>query len=107
MTPESSERTRQVYDDVATSLADAGVTKGSMFGMPCLKTGKKVLAGLWGDAMNFKLPPQARESALALPGAEPFDPGMGRPMREWVLVPLAEAASWPGLAQQALDYVRE
>src|SRR6266540_3589653 len=65
MTPESSERTRQLYDEVAAKLADAGVVKGSMFGMPCLKVGKKMLGGIWGDAMNFKLPPEAREPALA------------------------------------------
>ncbi|MGH3462799.1 MAG: hypothetical protein ACRDP9_15160 [Kribbellaceae bacterium] len=106
MTPQSSERTMQVYDEVAAGLADEGVTKGSMFGMPCLKTGKKVLGGLWGDAMNFKLPTEAREKALTLPGAEPFDPGMGRPMKEWVLVPLDESASWRDLAAQALAYVR-
>jgi hypothetical protein len=106
MMPEVGERTRQVYDEVAAGLADEGVTKGSMFGMPCLKTGKKVIAGLWGDAMNFKLPADAREKALELPGAEPFDPGMGRPMKEWVVVPLAAAESWPGLARDALEYVR-
>ncbi|HEY3001944.1 MAG TPA: hypothetical protein VGJ44_06305 [Kribbellaceae bacterium] len=107
MTPESSERTRELYDEVAAKLADAGVAKGSMFGMPCLKVGKKMLGGIWGDAMNFKLPPRAREAALALPGAEPFDPGMGRPMKEWVVVPLAQADRWPELAEQALEYVRE
>lgn len=107
MMPTSGERTKQLYDEVAAGLAPAGVVKGSMFGMPCLKIGKKVLAGVWGDAMNFKLPPDARAEALALRGAEPFDPGMGRPMKEWVVVPLAESASWPGLAEQALEFVRE
>jgi hypothetical protein len=106
MIPEFSASAQERYDEVAAALADAGVTKGKMFGMPCLKTGRKVLAGLYGDAMNFKLPPEARQKALALPGAEPFDPGMGRPMKEWVVVPLAESASWAALAEQALDYVR-
>jgi hypothetical protein len=107
MGPESGERTKELYDEVAAGLAPAGVVKGSMFGMPCLKIGKKVLGGIWGDAMNFKLPPDAREEALVLPGAEPFDPGMGRPMKEWVVVPLAESASWPKLAERALEFVRE
>jgi hypothetical protein len=106
MTQESSERTRQLYDEVADGLAEAGVVKGSMFGMPCLKIGRKVIGGLWGDAMNFKLPPDARETALAMPGAEQFDPGMGRPMKEWVLVPVAQADAWPKLAEQALEFVR-
>jgi hypothetical protein len=107
MMPQSSEQTQRLYDEVAAGLADAGVTKGKMFGMPCLKTGKKVIGGLWGEAMNFKLPPEARQTALALDGAEPFDPGMGRPMKEWVVVPVAHAARWPDLAEAALGYVKQ
>jgi hypothetical protein len=106
MMPQISDATRTLYDEVADRLADQGVTRGSMFGMPCLKTGRKVLAGLWGDAMNFKLPPDALADALTLPGAEPFDPGMGRPMKEWVVVPAAESARWVDLAERSLAYVR-
>jgi hypothetical protein len=106
MMPQISDATRTLYDEVADRLADQGVTRGSMFGMPCLKIGKKVLAGLWGDAMNFKLPPDALAEALALPGAEPFDPGMGRPMKEWVVVPAAESERWADLAERSLAYVR-
>jgi hypothetical protein len=106
MMPQISDATRTLYDEVADRLADQGVTRGSMFGMPCLKIGKKVLAGLWGDAMNFKLPPDALAEALAVPGAEPFDPGMGRPMKEWVVVPAAESERWADLAERSLAYVR-
>ena len=56
--------------------------------------------------MTFKLPPEPREKALALSGAEPFDPGMGRPMKEWVVVPLEHAATWPEYAEQAMEFVR-
>ena len=105
MMPKVSERAIAAYDAVAAGLVSAGVVRGSMFGMPCLKVGKKVLAGMFGDAMTFKLPPEPREKALALPGAEPFDPGMGRPMKEWVVIPLAESAVWPDYAAEALEYV--
>jgi hypothetical protein len=107
MMPIVSDQARQEFDAVAAGLAGAGVAPSSMFGMPCLKIGRKVLAGMYGDAMTFKLPPVPREKALGLDGAEPFDPGMGRPMKEWVLVPLAQSASWPALADEALAYVRE
>ena len=106
MMPQISDGTRKLYDEVADRLADEGVTRGSMFGMPCLKTGRKVLAGVWGDAMNFKLPPDALAEALALPGAEQFDPGMGRPMKEWVVVPADQSKHWAGLAERSLAYVR-
>ncbi|MGW7684854.1 hypothetical protein ACWGID_29205 [Kribbella sp. NPDC054772] len=105
MMPKVSERAIAEYDAVAAGLESAGVVRGSMFGMPCLKVGKKVLAGMFGDAMTFKLPPAAREQALALPGVEQFDPGMGRPMKEWVKIPLAQSAVWPDYAADALEYV--
>jgi len=107
MMPKVSDEAVAAYDAVAAGLEGAGVVRGSMFGMPCLKIEKKMLAGLYGDAMTFKLPPEPREEALALAGAEHFDPGMGRPMKEWVVVPLEHAASWPKFAEQALEFVRE
>ncbi|GAA3564485.1 hypothetical protein [Kribbella ginsengisoli] len=106
MKPKISLQTRLEYDAVAKGLADEGVVEGSMFGMPCLKIEKKMLAGLFGDAMTFKLPPGPREEALKLTGAEAFDPGMGRPMKEWVVIPLEHAATWPKYAEQALAFVR-
>lgn len=105
MMPKVSDAGLAAYDAVADGLETAGVVRGSMFGMPCLKIGKKVVAGMYGDAMTFKLPPGPRERALALPGAEPFDPGMGRPMKEWVMIPLAQSDAWAEYASEALEYV--
>ncbi len=76
-----------------------------MFGMPCLKRENgKVVAGHWKDGgLTVKLTDEsAREQALALPGVELFDPGMGRPMREWVLVPQTLSGEWLRLAEQAI-----
>jgi hypothetical protein len=76
-----------------------------MFGMPCLKRENgKVVAGSWKDGgLTVKLTDETqRERALALPGVELFDPGMGRPMREWVLVPEALSDEWLRLVDQAI-----
>ena len=105
MMPKVSAEAVAAYDAVAAGLESAGVVRGSMFGMPCLKIGKKVVAGMFGDAMTFKLPPAAREKALAVEGVEQFDPGMGRPMKEWVKVPLTRSEVWPEYAAEALEYV--
>jgi hypothetical protein len=81
------------------------VRESKMFGMPCLKReNDKVVAGHWKDGgLTVKLTDEAeREQALALPGAEPFDPGMGRPMREWVLVPAVLSGEWKRLVEQAI-----
>ena len=54
--------------------------------------------------MVFKLTDEAkREQALALDGAERFDPMGGRPMREWVVVPASHSDEWLRLAQDALS----
>lgn len=79
--------------------------ESKMFGMPCLKRENgKVVAGYWKDGgLTVKLTDEAtREQALALPGAELFDPGMGRVMREWVLVPASLSSEWLNLVEQAV-----
>ena len=104
--PQPSPETSARFDRVAESLMKASpATRGQMFGMPVLKIGTKVFAGVWGDAMNFKLGEKERAAALRLEGATSFDPGMGRPMKEWVLVPAEHAARWSRLAKQALAFV--
>jgi hypothetical protein len=86
-----------------------GVGEAKMFGMPSLKTDTgKAFAGLFEDAMVFKLTGEAHQRALALKGAKLFDPsGRNRPMKEWVQVPFAHAEKWLDLAQDAWQYVGE
>jgi hypothetical protein len=97
-----SQRYDELVADVTARHAD--VSSGQMFGMPCLKRGGKVVAGLWKDGgLTVKFTDAAaREEALALPGAELFDPGMGRRMREWVLVPAHQSDRWDDLVERAL-----
>ena len=81
------------------------ITPGKMFGMPCLKRASgKVVAGFWKDGgITVKLVDStAREAALALPGVDLFDPGMGRVMKEWVLVPATQAGDWERLVELAI-----
>ncbi len=77
------------------------VVKSQMFGMPCLKLNKKVLAGFHSGEAVFKLGSAAVPDALKIPGAKLFDPGMGRPMKDWVQVPTDQSAKWPELAESA------
>jgi TfoX/Sxy family transcriptional regulator of competence genes len=97
-----SQRYEALVAEVTARHGD--VSPGQMFGMPCLKRGGKVVAGLWKDGgLTVKLTDEAaREEALALPGAELFDPGMGRRMREWVLVPAEQSDRWDELVERAL-----
>jgi hypothetical protein len=95
------------YHALAEELAPTGVVSGQMFGMPTLKAGGKAFAGLYEGGMVFKLDGDAHARALSLAGAHIFDPsGMGRPMKQWVVVPAEHAPSWEELAREALGYVR-
>jgi hypothetical protein len=97
---------RARFDEIAADLEarDPDVQLGQMMGHPCVKAGGKIIASYQTKgSMVFKLPDQAeREKALALEGAEPFNPmGSGRVMKEWVDVPVAHAAKWAELAETA------
>ena len=94
------------YDELAEALADRGVVASSLFGSPTLKVNKKAFAGLRGDAVSFRLVAGTSEhgEALALDGAALLDPsGMGRPMKDWVLVPVAHSGKWLGYADAAIS----
>jgi hypothetical protein len=91
-------------DLVAEVTTRYPLREGKMFGMPCLKREDgKVVASHWKDGgLTVKLTDEVvREQALAIPGAQLFDPGMGRVMREWVLVPESQSDEWQQLVERA------
>ena len=103
--PATTAKVTQRFEDLGEELAGMGVSMSKMFGMPCLKVKKSSFAGVWGDAMVFKLTGEPHAAALKLKGAGLFDPMGGRPMREWVVVPFAHAKRWREFAEAALEYV--
>jgi hypothetical protein len=97
---------RARFDEIADDCLarDGAVELTQMMGMPALKRNGKLWVGYWKDEMVFKLTdPAERDAALALEGAHLFDPGeRDRPMKEWVVVPIAHERKWAKLADQAL-----
>jgi hypothetical protein len=94
---------------VSEMIATSPTTSGKMFGMPCLKNSNgKAFAGYAEGAMVFKLGGASHTEALALSGARLFDPSeRGRPMKEWVVVPLEHGSRWLEFARDAFDHVTE
>ena len=89
---------------VADVTARHPLHESKMFGMPCLKRENgKVVAGHWKDGgLTVKLTDVVqREDALEA-GAQPFDPGKVRVMKEWVLVPETLSGEWLLLVEQAI-----
>ena len=89
---------------VAEVTARHQLRESKMFGMPCLKRENgKVVAGYWKDGgITVKLTDVTQREAALAAGAQPFDPGMGRVMKEWVLVPASQSDSWERLVEQAV-----
>ena len=91
---------------VSEMLATSPTTSGKMFGMPTLKNSAgKAFAGYTEGAMVFKLGGAFHTEALALSGASLFDPMGGRPMKEWVVVPVEHSSRWLEFTRYAFDYV--
>jgi hypothetical protein len=97
----------RAFHELGEELAGKGAQASKMFGMPTLMVGRKAFAGVprGGGGLVFKLSPDDVQAALKLKGAELFDPGMGRPMKEWVVVPSAHKKQWKDLGASALEYV--
>ena len=77
---------RARYDEIADDLAarDPNIELSQMMGMPCIKSGGKMVIGYESSGeMVFKLPdPAEHEKALGLDGAKLFDPpASGSPSR--------------------------
>ena len=95
------------YEKLVAHLGtSAGVAAGQMFGKACIKVNGKAFVCQHRDTVVFKLTGAHHEKALALKGAALLDPsGKGRPMKEWVALPVAQSRHFSVFAEAALAYV--
>lgn len=96
-----------LFNDLLESAAGAGVVAGAMFGSRAFMLGGKSIGCLKGEVFAFKLGADSSElaNALTLPGAELFDPSAhDRPFKDWVAIPLTEAAHAPRLLTAAIAH---
>ena len=98
---------RSRYDDIVDAICawHDEARSSKVFGMPCVKRAGRVVFGFSRTGMVFKLTdPDTHARALAVQGAHLFDPsGQGKPFRQWVVVPPAQADEWEALAYDALQ----
>jgi len=74
-----------------------------MFGSPVLKMRGKVFAMLVKGRLVVKLPRGRVDKLLASRLGEPFDPGHGKPSKEWVAVDPNMSRRWGPLVDEARD----
>lgn len=84
--------------------ADKKVTLGGRFGSVSLKSDGKVFAMLVKGKLVVKLPKERVAELTATAGAEYFDPGHGRLMKEWVAL-AGQEEQWIELAREACAFV--
>ena len=96
----------KAFEAAAGSLR--GVERRKMFGYPAVFVNGNMFAAFHRDGMVLRLGDGDRDRFLEQPGAKPFV-AMGRPMKQWVLVPSAVLRSKPRLRAwlgKALAYGR-
>jgi TfoX/Sxy family transcriptional regulator of competence genes len=91
------------WEELAADAEGGDVSRGSMFGSPGLRTGRKFFAISWHDQLVVKLPADRRQELVAAGRAAQFEPMAGRPMNGWLV--LDEEADWPGLVEEARTHV--
>ncbi|GAA3727904.1 hypothetical protein GCM10022225_06630 [Plantactinospora mayteni] len=98
----------QAFDVLAAELADDGFSEGRMFGLRCLKYSGKAIVALHEDGVAVKLGAgtPAHGAATGMDGATTFDPAGGRPMKDWVWLPVSQSAQWDPVARQAAEKLR-
>lgn len=90
---------------LATPLLDqAGVTRSTMMGYPCLRLDGDFFAS-WDPQhgrLIVKIDATTVTALIDADEAEPFVPA-GRRFREWAAIPSDRSASWNGLLERALQ----
>lgn len=91
---------------LAQELTDPEVSTSRMFGTECLKVVGKVYAMEFKGTLVVKLT-KARAAQMVASGvAQVFDPGHGRPMKQWIAVAPDAGLDWAGLIVEAKSVVR-
>ena len=105
-----SERPRAAGEDWFWALAgplleQAGVTRSTMMGFPCLRLNGDFFASCdhRDGQLVVKLDESRVNELLDAGNAEPFAPS-GRPFREWASIPLKKKRSWGPLLDEALEF---
>ncbi|GAC1549931.1 MAG: hypothetical protein NVS2B9_16370 [Myxococcales bacterium] len=90
-----------------SALEGTDAVRRTMFGSACAFVGGNLACGVFGAGVFVRLSGPDRARLLAQPGAAPFDPMGGRPMREYALLPPAlfeDERALQGWVGRALDY---
>jgi hypothetical protein len=83
---------------------DPDVTVLSGRGAQGIKLGKKLIVMFLKGDLLVKLPEKRVLEIIASGEGEPYDPGTGKPMKNWVLIPETQRDLWIGYSEEAKQY---
>jgi len=98
----------EAYAAIVEALGELpGVSQSTKkgFGFSGLMVGGKLFATLRKDELLLKLPAPRVEALIAAGDGTRFDPGHGRPMKEWVTVRPGSGEDWLELAREAMRFL--
>jgi hypothetical protein len=88
-----------------SARAARGLGRYGVWALGGLRVSGKIFAMLVNGELVEKLPKDRVDSLAASGVGHNFDPGHGRFMKEWIAVSPKEARRWPGLVEEARDFV--
>ena len=99
----TTDQFRALVDAFAGSpgVTGPGVATTRRFGSNALQLNGSIFAMLTRDRLVVKLPHDRVAALIASGVGSPFSAGKARPMREWLTVEAADAATWLALAREA------
>lgn len=95
------------FEAVAQRFPEA--ERRQMFGYPCLFVGGNLVTGLYQATWMVRLPADGLAELLAMPGAVPFEPMPGRPMKGYAVLPaelVDDDRAIDGWVRRAIDHGR-
>ena len=93
------------FDATAARFPEA--ERRMMFGYPALFVGGNLVTGLFAQKWMIRLPDDDRAALLAVPGASPFEPMAGKPMKGYATLPddvVADDASLEEWVRRAIAF---
>lgn len=96
----------KAFEQVMSVLRrDPRVGEAKMFGACGAKVGDKYFAMLYKGQLVVKLPAERADGLVASGDGSYFDPGHGRPMKEWIAFAPDRGTRWTRLAEEAKGFV--
>lgn len=98
-----------MLEEIQKELTHRETEISQMFGKPCIKTGGKAFMAKFHGDLVFKIgKDRVAELLKVYEGSSNWDPsGKGRPMKDWLQVPVEFSGDWHSLAIEAEGFVFE